>query len=172
MNKKKIVILCEDLYEENELWYPYYRLLENGCEVTLVGTKKTEYIGKNGMPVKVGKLISEIKSEEIDGVIIPGGYAPDRLRRFQEVNDLVKNLFESKKLVASICHGPWVLVSARILAGRTVTCFSSIRDDVVNAGAVYVDEAVVEDGNLITSRTPADLPVFLKSIIAFLEEDK
>lgn len=166
---KKIAILAEDLYEEMELWAPYYRLLEEGAEVLLVGTGTAAvYKGKHGYPVKVQTDASRVRAEDLDGIVVPGGFAPDRLRRYPAVLQLVRDLNEQGKLVASICHGPWVLVSARILKGRVSTSVPAIRDDVENAGSEWVDREVVVDGNLITSRHYDDIPAFNREIVEWL----
>ena len=170
MKNKKVLVLCEDLYEEMELWYPYYRLLEEGFEVLLVGTEKLEYQGKNGLPVKADILVEELDPAAVDAVVIPGGYAPDKLRRYEKVLDLVRSLHERGRVVATICHGPWVLISAGILKNRNVTSYFAIKDDVVNAGGIYQDSPVVVDGNMITSRKPGDLPEFLKAVIQGIRE--
>ncbi len=169
MEKGKVIVLCDDLYEEMEMWYPYYRLLEEGCEVILAGKERKEYRGKNGYPAKPQVMISQINPEEVAAVIIPGGYCPDKLRRYPEVLNLVQKTFARGKVVADICHGPWVLISAGIIKGKQATGFFAVRDDMVNAGAEYLDQAVVVDGNLITSRIPDDLPQFLGEIIAALK---
>jgi protease I len=168
---KKIVILAEDLYDVLELWVPYYRMLEAGAEVILVGSGSASvYSSKHGYEVEVDTEAGKVSPDEIDGIIVPGGFGPDRLRRYPAVLDLVKAVFDQGKLVASICHGGWVLVSAGVLKGRKATCVAAIKDDVSNAGANYIDEPVVVDGNLVTSRTPADLPVWLPAIISVLEK--
>lgn len=167
---KHIAVLAEDLYEDPELWYPYYRLLEAGAKVTLVGPEVKAYTSKHGFPVKTEVAAKDVSAEDFDGIVVPGGFAPDKLRRYPAVLDLVRGIWEQGGAVAAICHAPWVLVSAKILKGKRVTCVSAIKDDVINAGANYVDEAVVVDGNLVTSRTPADLPVFLPALIRVLEE--
>ena len=165
-SRKKIAILVEDLYQVLEIWYPYLRLKEDGIEPVLVGTgTKETYGSKEGYPCKVHQSIQKVKPEEFDGVIIPGGYAPDILRRYPEVIDFVKELYKKGKIVASICHGGWVLVSADIIKGKNVTSFFAIKDDLIAAGGKYSDEEVVVDGYLITSRKPEDLPVFVKEII-------
>ncbi len=170
MTNKKVLVLCEDLYEEMELWYPYYRLLEEGFEVLLVGTAKLEYKGKNGLPVKADILVEELDPAAVDAVVIPGGYAPDKLRRYEKVLDLVRSLHERGRVVATICHGPWVLISAGILRDKNVTSYYAIKDDVVNAGGIYQDSPVVVDDNIISSRKPEDLPNFLKAIIKNIRE--
>jgi protease I len=167
---KRVAVLAEDLYQELELWYPVLRLTEAGAEVVIVGTGSSNtYAGKHGYPVDVDAAASDVAPTDLDGLVIPGGYAPDRLRRYPAVNSLVREVFLQGKIVGAICHGAWVLVSADVLRGRTATCFSGIKDDVINAGAEYVDREVVRDGNLITSREPDDLPAFLREIIAGLE---
>jgi protease I len=165
----KVAILVEDDYEDLELWYPYYRLKEAGFEPMLIGpgTKKV-YKSKYGYEAPVDLDISMVDPNNFIALIIPGGFAPDRLRRHNSVNELVRTMFESGKVVAAICHGPSLLISANVLHGRKVTCFMSIRDDVMNAGARYMDEEVVIDDNLITSRRPSDLPAFMKAILTCL----
>lgn len=166
---KEVAILAEDMYEDLELWYPYYRLLEEGAEVRIVGPEVQVYKSKYGYPVKAGLAASEADPAHFEAVIIPGGFAPDRLRRYPAVLNLVRGVFNKGGLVAAICHAAWVPISAGIMRGKRATCVSAIKDDLINAGAIYLDQAVVVDGNLITSRTPSDLPVFLPAIIGWLE---
>jgi len=166
---KKVAVLVEDLYQVLEVWYPYLRLREEGLETVFVGTGKKDYKSKEGYPVTEELPINKVKAEDFDAVVIPGGYAPDYLRRYEEVNKFVEDMFEKGKVVASICHGGWVLVSARILKGKTATAFSAIKDDMINAGAKFMDKEVVVDGNLITSRNPYDLPAFCREIIKRLK---
>jgi protease I len=167
---KRVAVLAEDYYQELELWYPVLRLREAGAEVIVVGTGSAEaYTSKHGYPVTVDVAADEVQASDFDALVVPGGYAPDRLRRYPAVNALARQMFLEGKVVASICHGAWVLVSADVLRGRTATCFSGIKDDVTNAGANYVDREVVQDGNLITSREPDDLPAFCRTIIAALK---
>ena len=167
---KRIAVLAEDYYQELELWYPVLRLREAGAEVIVVGTGSADtYTSKHGYPVTVDAAVEEVQASDFDALVVPGGYAPDRLRRYPAVNALAREMFLEGKVVASICHGAWVLISADILRGRTATCFSGIKDDVINAGANYVDREVVQDGNLITSRQPDDLPAFCRTIIAALK---
>ena len=165
----KIAILVEDFYNEFELWYPYYRLLEEGAEVKLVGPVAKVYESKHGLPAKADLSAAEVKAVDFQGIIIPGGYAPDKLRRYPKILDLVRGIFEKGGIVASICHGPWVLISANIMKGKKTTAVIALKDDLVNAGAIYLDKEVVIDNNLITSRTPKDLPAFLPAIIAALQ---
>lgn len=166
---KKVAVLVEDYYQVLEVWYPYLRLREEGIETILVGTGKKEYKSKEGYPAQEELSIEKAKTEDFDAVIIPGGYAPDILRRYVEVNDFIRDMYNKGKVVAAICHGGWVLVSAGILRGKKVTGFSAIKDDLVNAGAQFIDRQVVVDGNLISSRNPYDLPAFCREIIKKLK---
>jgi len=166
---KRVAVLAEELYQELELWYPLLRLREAGAEVLVVGTGSADtYSSKHGYPVEVDAAADSVCADDFDAVIIPGGYAPDRMRRYPAVVGLVREMDAQGKVVAAICHAGWVLVSAGVLEGRKATCFFAIKDDMVNAGAIYLDQPVVRDGNLITSRTPDDLPVFCRTIIAAL----
>jgi protease I len=166
----RVALLAEDLYEDPELWYPYYRLLEAGAEVRIVGPDAKTYTSKHGYPVTAEVAARAVSPADFDCVVVPGGFAPDRLRRDRAVLDLVRGVFEKGGLIAAICHAAWVPISAGIMRGKRATCVSAIKDDLINAGATYLDQAVVIDGNLITSRTPADLPAFLPAIIAALEK--
>jgi deglycase len=164
---KQVAILAETLYQELELWYPFFRLQEAGAAVLVVGSgSEMTYTGKFGYPVTVDKKASEVLDDQFDAIVIPGGYAPDHMRRFPEMVELVRKTYENNKIVAAICHGGWMLASADIVKGKTVTAFFAIKDDLVHAGAKFVDQEVCVDGNLITSRKPEDLPAFLKAIIA------
>ena len=165
---KRVAILVEDLYQDQEVWYPYFRLKEAGVEVTVVGTKKLEFKSKHGYPISADVTIDKVSADQFDGVVVPGGYAPDILRRFAEVNRFVSAMDRQGKLIAAICHAGWVLVSADVLRGKTATGFFAIKDDLVNAGATYVDREVVRDGNLVTSRTPDDLPAFMRTFLEAL----
>jgi protease I len=167
---KRIAILAEDMYEDLELWYPYYRLTEEGAEVKIIGPEAKEYQSKHGYPVQADLSAGKVKANDFDGVVVPGGFAPDRLRRYPEILDIVREIFEKGGVVASICHGPWVLISANIMKGKKTTAVISLKDDLINAGAIYLDKEVVVDNNLITSRTPQDLPVFLPAIITALKK--
>lgn len=169
----KVAVLVEDLYENLELWYPVLRLREEGAQVLIVGPKAGEtYKSKEGYPAKADTAADNLTASEIDAVIIPGGYAPDRMRRHEAMVRLVKEAFESGKIVAAICHGGWMLAEADIIRGRTVTSFYAIKTDLINAGANWVDREVVRDGNIITSRVPSDLPAFMSVIIEALTEAK
>lgn len=163
---KRIAILVEDFYQILEVWYPFYRLKEEGFDVYFVGSgTKKQYPSKEGYPADVHLSIAQAKPQDFDAVIIPGGWAPDFLRRHKRIVQFVRDLYTKKKIVASICHGGWLLVSAGILKGKKATSFFAIKDDLVSAGAIFQDKDVVIDGNLITSRKPDDLPYFVQAII-------
>jgi protease I len=164
-------VLVEQQYQEMEVWYPVYRLREAGCKVTLVGPEAGHtYPSKLGYPCKSDRAAKDVKADDFDLIVIPGGFAPDYLRRDAAILKLVSTMAEQGKVVASICHGPWVLCSTQALKGKKATCFFAIKDDVQNAGATYVDAEVVRDGNLITSRKPDDLPAFMKAIAEAVKE--
>jgi protease I len=166
---KRIAILAENMYQEMELWVPYYRLREEGAEVKVVGAGgATSYTSKHGYPVSVDVQAEQVRAVEFDAVVVPGGYAPDMMRRHAAMVQLVREAAQQGKVVAAICHAGWMLVSAGILKGRQATSFFSIKDDLVAAGADWKDAEVVVDGNLITSRKPDDLPAFCRAIVAAL----
>lgn len=163
---KRIAILLDQAYQEMEVWYPYFRFQEAGAEAILVGAEKGKiYPSKCGYPAVAARSYDQAGANDFDGIVIPGGYAPDHIRRHAQANQLVRDMDAQGKLVASICHGPWVLCSAGILKDRRATCFFAIKDDVVNAGAIYEDSEVVVDRNLVTSRKPEDLPAFCRECI-------
>src|SRR6516225_9574258 len=166
---KKIAILVDNIYQEMEVWYPYFRFQEAGAQLVVAGADAGQtYTSKLGYPIMADKSYDQVSARELDGVVVPGGYAPDHIRRHAKANQLVADLDKQGKLVAAICHGGWVLCSAGILKGRRATCFFAIKDDVVNAGARYEDAEVVVDGNLVTSRKPEDLPAFCRASINVL----
>jgi len=166
---KRIAILVDQIYQDLEVWYPYYRLREAGAEVVTVAAKAGEtYTGKYGYPLVADRSYEQVSASDFDGVLIPGGYAPDHIRRHAKANQFVREMDAQGKLVAAICHAGWVLISAGVLKGRRVTCFFAIKDDVINAGALYQDAEVVVDRNLVTSRMPDDLPAFCRAAIEVL----
>jgi len=170
---KRAAILIEQQYQEMEVWYPLYRLREAGCKVTVVGPEAGQtYPSKLGYPAKSDKAAKDVTANDFDLVVIPGGFAPDFIRRTDAMIRLVSDMAEKGKIVAAICHGPWVLCSTQALKGRKATCFFAIKDDVMNAGANYVDAEVVRDGNVITSRKPDDLPAFMQAIFLAVKEAK
>ncbi|MBI3710727.1 MAG: type 1 glutamine amidotransferase [Proteobacteria bacterium] len=163
---KRIAILAENNYQEMELWVPYYRLKEEGAEVKIVGAGGAKaYTSKHGYPVNVDVQADAVSAADFDAVVVPGGYAPDIMRRHEAMVRLVREAAQKGKTVAAICHAGWMLASAGVIKGKRVTSFFSIKDDMINAGGKWVDEEVVIDGNLITSRTPADLPAFCREIV-------
>ncbi len=169
----KVAVLVEDQYQVLEVWYPYLRLREEGMETVLVGPEAGKiYRSKEGYPATAELSIVRAKVKDFAGVVIPGGYAPDILRRYPAVNRFVRDMDRDGKVVAAICHAAWVLVSAGILKGKKATCFSAVRDDLVNAGAAFLDREVVVDGNLITSRNPGDLPAFCREMIRQLKKGR
>jgi protease I len=171
INGKRIALMIEDEYQILEGWYPYLRLTEAGAIVTVVGSgTKAVYDSKEAYPMVADVAASDVSAKDFDGVVVPGGFAPDNMRLHKSVINLVKDIFEEGKMTAAICHGGWILASAGATKGRRITGYAPIEDDVVNAGGIWVtDEAAVVDGNVITSRTPPDLPYFTKAIIEFFE---
>lgn len=168
---KRIAILAEDNYQELELWYPLLRLREAGAETFVVGTgSHPTYSSRRGYPVDVNVTADQVDVATVDAVVVPGGYAPDLMRRSPAMVNLVSQAFVRGKVVAAICHAGWVLASAGVLKGKRATCVASIKDDVINAGATYLDAEVVRDGKLITSRGPLDLPAFCRTIVEALSE--
>ncbi len=166
---QKILMFVDDIYEDMELMYPKYRLIEEGAQVVVAGPKAGQiYKGKHGYPCKSDEAIANIQSKDFIALVIPGGFAPDQLRRDPKVLSLTKEFHQAGKLVAHICHAGWIPISAGVVKGIKCTSTPGIKDDLVNAGATWVDETVVVDKNHITSRKPDDLPIFCKSIIDFL----
>ncbi len=165
---KTIAIYVADIFEDLEFWYPKIRMMEEGAKVVVIGPEKATYTGKNGLPAKADKSIEDVSAEVFDALIIPGGYAPDQMRRTPKMIEFVRSIHNQEKVVAAICHAGWMLASADVLDGREVTSFFSIKDDLTNAGARWVDREVVVDRNLITSRHPGDLPAFCRTIIEAL----
>ena len=166
---KRVAVLLEQQYHELELWYPVYRMKEAGIVVTLIAPEAGKtYPSKLGYPAKADLAAADATAAMFDGLIIPGGFAPDYVRRCEAMLTLTRDLAAAGKPIAAICHGPWVLCSTTALKGRTATCFSSIKDDIINAGATYVDKEVVTDGNIITSRKPDDLPAFTAAFLKAL----
>jgi protease I len=166
---KKILIFTGDIYEDLELWYPKLRLEEAGASVTLAGPKaKTNYIGKNGYPCVSDIAIDDVNDSEYAGLVVPGGFMPDKLRRDTKVLDIVRAFHANGRPIAAICHGGWIPISAGVYRGIRVTGSPGIRDDLVNAGATYEDKSVVVDRNHVTSRKPDDLPDFCRELIRLL----
>ena len=169
LKRCKVINLVHEDFEDLELWYPTLRLQEEGISVHLVGESRGKaYKGKHGVPAVADLGFADVRAADYDGLLVPGGWAPDKLRRFPECLALVRAVHEAGKPVGQICHAGWVLVSAGILKGRRVTSVGAIRDDMINAGAVWVDEPVVVDGNLVSSRRPPDLPQYVRAYINLL----
>ena len=167
---KTVAILVEDLYEDLELWYPKIRLEEEGARTIVAGTGEKTYQGKRGYPLTVDTSVDQLDAKDFDGLVIPGGYAPDIMRRSPKLLQLTREIHDAGKPVAFICHAGWVPISAGIVKGRRGTSVGAIKDDLVNAGMLWEDSPVVVDRNLISSRTPADLPEFMRALIGALQE--
>ena len=169
LKKARVAVLVEQQYQEMEIWYPVYRLREAGAEVVLVGPEAGKnYPSKLGYPAKSDRSIADVSAKDFHGAVLPGGFAPDYIRRVPAMIRFVQDLHDQGKPLAAICHGPWILCSTNALKGKKATCFFSIKEDVVNAGASYVDAEVVVDGNVITSRKPDDLPAFMIELMKML----
>jgi protease I len=171
LNKCKAINLIHEQFEDLELWYPVLRLREAGLTVHIVGEKANyTYNGKHGVPAKSDLTYDEVKPEDYDALLVPGGWAPDKIRRFPSVINIVQKMNNQNKPIGEICHAGLVLISAGIIKGKKVTSTLGIKDDMVNAGGKWVDEEVVIDGNLISSRRPPDLPAYMKAFIQILEK--
>ncbi|AOT71108.1 type 1 glutamine amidotransferase domain-containing protein [Geosporobacter ferrireducens] len=171
LRNKKIVALVESEFEDLELWYPLLYLREEGAQVDVVGPKaKEKYIGKYGVPVFSAFAFKDIHIADYDAILVPGGWAPDKLRRYPEVLEMIRYMDENRKPIGQICHAGWVLISAKILEGRKVTSTPGIRDDMENAGAIWLDEAVVVDEHIISSRRPPDLGAYVKAFASVLTD--
>lgn len=170
---KSVICLLDDEFEDLELWYPVYRVREEGATVRFAAPEKGRtYIGKYGVPATSDLSYGELDSASCDGVLVPGGWAPDKIRRYPEVLAFIREMNEAGKPIGQICHAGWVLISARILNGRNVTSTPGIRDDMENAGARWFDEPVVVDGNLISARRPPDLPPYAKAFVKALRASR
>lgn len=168
---KRVACLVGDDYEELEVWYPVLRLREEGARVDLIGLKSCEDCkGKHGYPARSDLAIEEARAADYDALIVPGGWMPDKLRRYEPVLQFCREFHRDGKVIATICHGPWILISAKVLRGRTMTSTPGIRDDVENAGATWVDQEAVRDGNMISARRPPDLPAFCRLMIQAMQE--
>src|SRR5258706_9135127 len=169
--QKTLLTFVDDLYEDLELWYPLLRLQEAGYAMRLAALELRTYSGKHGYPATSDLLLADARSQDFCGLLVPGGFMPDKLRRDAKVLSLTREFFDQGKLVAFICHGGWILISAKILKGRRVTGSLGIKDDLENAGGIWANEPVVVDGNLISSRTPRDLAPFGAALVTFLNEE-
>jgi protease I len=169
MAKGTVLILVGPDYEDLEVWYPKLRLEEAGYSAPMAGIGEPTYRGKHGYPAKMDGNVQDYKAQQLAGILAPGGWAPDKLRRDPTLLQLVRDVHAAEKLVATICHGPWILISAGILRGRRLTSTVGIRDDVVNAGGCWEDAEVVVDGNIVSSRVPKDLPAFGRAMVEWLD---
>jgi len=169
--QKTLLTFVDDLYEDLELWHPKLRCEEAGYAMRLAASELKTYQGKHGYPAKADLLLKDANSKDFCGLLIPGGFMPDRLRRDAKVLSLTREFFEQGKLVAFICHGGWIPISSKILKGKRATGSLGIKDDLENAGAIWVNEPVVVDGSLISSRTPLDLAPFGKAMVDFLDRN-
>lgn len=168
---KKVITVVDNEYNDLELWYPIYRLREEGATVHIVGPEANAvYHGQAGIPVTTDYAYTDVKAEDYDGMLVPGGWAPDKIRRYPEVLSILQELDQAEKPIGQICHAGWVLVSANILKGRKVTSTPAIKDDMINAGATWVDEETVVDGHIVSSRRPDDLPKYTKTFADLLAE--
>ncbi|WP_438446707.1 type 1 glutamine amidotransferase domain-containing protein [Gorillibacterium sp. sgz5001074] len=169
LSGKKILAIVDEEFEDLEMWYPILRLRESGAQVDIAGPKaKTVYHGKYGVPITTDYAFGDVSSSDYAGYYVPGGWAPDKLRRYADVLRLTREFHEAAKPIAQICHAGWVLISAKIVRGYTMTSTPGIRDDLENAGAVWVDEEVVVDRNIVSGRRPPDLPAFTKAFVEVL----
>lgn len=169
MSQRPIVpVLVGPEYEDLEVWYPALRLVEAGVEAPLIGNGDPHYRGKHGYPCTVDGHVRDLVPSHLAGIVVPGGWAPDKLRRDPAVLALVRGVYEAGGVVASICHGPWILISAGLVPGKRLTGSRGIKDDLENAGAIWVDEPAVTDGSLVTARVPKDLPAFMQHLLAAL----
>lgn len=169
LKNKRIAIFVEADYQDMEVHYPRYRLIEEDAEVVVIGSGSAEkYFGKYGYPIQVDQSAGSADPQAFDGLIIPGGWAPDKMRLSRPMIEFVRFMTANQRVIGCICHGGWVLASAGVVKGRRLTSYEAIRDDLVNAGADWVDQEVVVDGNLITSRKPDDLPAFMREVIKVL----
>jgi protease I len=172
LSEHRFLMFVDDVYEDLELWYPKLRLLEAGAHVTVAGPKaEAKYSGKHGYPCVSDAAIADMEADDFTGLVVPGGFMPDKLRRDPKVLDLVRGFAGAKKLVAAICHGGWIPISAGVYRGVRVTGSPGIKDDLVNAGAIWEDRPVVVDRHFVSSRKPDDLPDFCRAIVKFCGND-
>ena len=168
----KALILSADNFEDTELLVPYYRLQEEGIEVDVASMKKGQIKGKHGYEVEVDKTLKEVDPNDYDILILPGGKAPEAIRKEKDALEIAKDFFHKNKPVSAVCHGPQILISAGLLKGRRATCYKSVAKEMMDAGAIYEDKEVVVDGNLVTSRQPSDLPAFLRETMKLIKKKK
>jgi protease I len=171
LHGKQILAFTDDDFEDLEMWYPILRLREAGAKVVIAGLKaNTQYVGKYGVPLVSDVSFNDVSADDYAGLYVPGGWAPDKLRRYESVLNLTRRFHESQKPIAHICHAGWVLASAGICKGYTMTSTPGIKDDLINAGAIWVDEEAVVDRNIVSGRRPPDLPAFTLAFVKLLGE--
>jgi protease I len=166
----RVLMLSADTFEDSELLVPYYRFLEEGFRVDVASMKKGKITGKHGYEVEVDKTLEEAAPDDYDLLLLPGGKAPEAVRRQRAALEIAKSFFAAGKPVAAICHGPQTLITAGLLKGRRATCYRSVAAEMKDAGALYEDREVVVDGNLVTSREPSDLPAFMREVMKLLRK--
>jgi protease I len=168
---KKVLLLVDNGFEDRELMYPYYRFQEAGYKVYVVGPKaKISYNGEHGLTMESDFSPKDVNIDDYVAIIVPGGRAPDHMRTNKGLVDLAKEAFQKGKVIAAICHGPQLLIEAGVVKGKKATCYVSVSTDLKNAGGIYLDKSLVVDGNLVTSRFPADLPDFCRETLKLLEK--
>ncbi len=165
----KALIISADNFEDSELLVPYYRLKEERAQVDIASMKKEKIKGKHDYKVEVNKTLKEVNPDDYDILILPGGKAPETIRKEKNAIEIVKHFFKNNKPVSAICHGPQILITAGLLKGRRATCYRSVAQEMKDAEAIYEDKEVVVDGNLVTSRQPSDLPAFMRETMKMLE---
>lgn len=166
LTNKRVGVLVDEGFEDLEFWVTVMRLREEGAQVTVIGAKMERFRGKHCLEAKPDVTVDQITAEALDALVVPGGWAPDKLRRSPRILDLVRTVYEQNKIVGAICHGGWVLASARIVQGHRATGSLGIKDDLVNAGATWVDEPAFRDGNLVWGRVVEDIPAFCRELVA------
>lgn len=171
LQQKKVLTLVDQAFEDLELWYPIYRLQEEGAHVDIAGLEANKtYVGKYGVPATSDYAFTEVQAEDYDAILVPGGWAPDKLRRYPDVIQLIQKMDADRKTIGQICHAGWVLISADILKGKQVTSTPGIKDDMTNAGATWVDQPVIVDGHIVSSQRPPDLPSYGQALVDALTE--
>ncbi|RPI37317.1 MAG: type 1 glutamine amidotransferase [Nitrospiraceae bacterium] len=166
----KALIISADNFEDSELLFPYYRLREEGIQVDIASIQKGKIKGKHGYEVDANKDLGEIRPDEYDLLVLPGGKAPERIRKEKAAIEIARHFMQSRKPVSAICHGPQVLITAGVLKGRHATCYKSVAQEMRDSGAHYEDKEVVVDGNLVTSRQPSDLPAFMREMMKIIRK--
>jgi protease I len=171
LKNKRVGVFVEEGFEDLEFWVPVMRLREEGAQVTIIGSGRTDrFTGKHCLEARPDVAAAEVSADDFDALVVPGGWAPDKLRRFAPVLDLVRTAYQQGKIIGSICHAGWVLVSANVVDGHKATGSTGIKDDLINAGATWVDQAAFRDGNLVWGRVVEDIPDFCRELVAAIAE--